>query len=182
MVDCARECDALEHQGCVGFVYSLQRDTCYMRRLPPGTKTCAGATKPSAGYTVYGRDASCHFPAQPPAPPGPSPDTPTTPGLLPNVTLAPSRPVFVRVDLRPMDATSPVTFTLSWSAVAGQALAPVPASALSPSVSAPQHQRRLLQEAAATGLSLGGLARKAWGQCNHVPSKTAAFGNKESVS
>jgi hypothetical protein len=101
---------------------------------------------------------ACSFPpgwvppghAVPPPPPS-TPGAPITPGLLPNVTLGSERPVFVRVDLRPVDYT--VEFTLSWTTDPAAAATPVPSDALSPSVSAPQAQRRKLQELAGRGWS-----------------------------
>ena len=81
----------------------------------------------------------------------PPTDTPTTPGLMPNVTISSTRPVFVRVDLRPMNSTSPIEFTLNWSDEPGGALTPVPDSALSPAVSPVQQKRRHQQERASKG-------------------------------
>ena len=80
---------------------------------------------------------------------GPHAATPTTPGLLPNVSMDSERGVSVRVDLRPWDAT--VAFELLWRSSASSSLAPVPASALSPAVSAAEAARRALQERVATG-------------------------------
>ena len=77
-------------------------------------------------------------------------NTPTTPGLLPNVTMGSQRPVFVRVDLRPMD-DSPVQFALSWAAGSAAAHVLIPSEQFSPEVSSQQSARRDLQEAAATG-------------------------------
>ena len=84
---------------------------------------------------------------------GPDTDSPSTPALLPNVTIGAERPVFVRVDLRPANLSTPVSFSLDWTVdpAAEAPTTPIPQSALSPNVSATQLQRRLLQEAASTG-------------------------------
>eukprot|EP01052_Picozoa_sp_SAG31_P022936 SAG31_NODE_1852_length_7072_cov_12.649792_4_plen_521_part_00 len=63
--------------------------------------------------------------------------------------MAAARPVFVRVDLRPM--AGPVEFTLSWTADPGSQPVAIPASALAPTVSTAQRRRRDLQESTATG-------------------------------
>ena len=78
-------------------------------------------------------------------------DTPTTPGLLPNITMGSERPVFVRVDLRPMKADSPVQLALSWAAAPEAAPTLIPSELFKPQVSPQQAARRTLQEAAATG-------------------------------
>jgi hypothetical protein len=104
LAECAARCDALERQGCVGWVYSPSANTCYMRKLQEGAAggDCAAAIVPAPRYAVYTRNASCAFPPgwRPPGGGGgggggaaAAPDTPTTPGLLPNVTLSPDRPV-----------------------------------------------------------------------------------------
>ena len=156
MAPCATACDSLRAEGCVGWVYASAAGTCYMRRPAPG-KSCPGSIVHAPSYAVYARNASCVFPAgwEPagykPPPPHTDPDVPETPGLSSNVTLTSARPVFVRVDLRPMDAAEPVTLTLKWSSVPGATPVPVPAAALSPAVSDEQQKRRALQEQAATG-------------------------------
>jgi hypothetical protein len=81
---------------------------------------------------------------------GPHSDPAVTPGLLPNVTLAADRPVFVRVDLRPWAPWA--ALALSWRADAAQPFALIPtASALSDTVSSAQTKRRVLQRRAASG-------------------------------
>lgn len=80
---------------------------------------------------------------------GPHPDPPVTPGLLPNVSLAASRPVFVRVDMRPWAAWA--ALSLKWRDDASKPLVAIPATALAATVSAAQTERRALQERAATG-------------------------------
>eukprot|EP01079_Euglenida_sp_SAG-EU17-18_P008042 gene8041-1437_t len=79
----------------------------------------------------------------------PHPSIPTTPGLLPNVTLASPYQAAIKVDLRPQGAYA--AFRLFWSSDANRAPRLVPDSALVPSVSAEQMQRRSLQERVATG-------------------------------
>eukprot|EP00937_MAST-01D_sp_MAST-1D-sp2_P000301 g301.t1 len=74
---------------------------------------------------------------------------PVTPALLPNVTLSATRPVSVRVDMRPMGET--LRFELRWTDGGAAAPARIADTALSPRVSAAQRARRKLQEAAATG-------------------------------
>lgn len=157
MSKCAVVCESLRAQGCVGWVYSAP-STCYMRRPAQG-KSCPDSIVYAPLYAVYTRNASCTFPAgwkpagKPPGPPGPppAPDTPTTPGLSANVTLASSRPVFVRVDLRPMHAAHPVMLTLKWSSDPGAIPVQIPPAALAPTVSAEQQKRRALQEQASMG-------------------------------
>jgi hypothetical protein len=75
--------------------------------------------------------------------------SPSTPGLLPNVSLAISRPVFIRVDLRPW--SNRLAFRLDWTSSPDGTPAAIPPAALSPAVSPQQQQRRTLQERAATG-------------------------------
>jgi hypothetical protein len=75
--------------------------------------------------------------------------SPSTPGLLPNVSLAISRPVFIRVDLRPW--SNRLAFRLDWTSSPDGTPAAIAAAALSPTVSPQQQQRRTLQERAATG-------------------------------
>ena len=159
--DCAKRCDELKSAGCIGFVAAERHATngipatCYMRRLPSHAAGCSAAIQPAAAYAVYTRNSSCTFPAgwTPAGKHGSSPDSPSTPALLPNVTMGSERPVFVRVDLRPMEREDPVTFSLGWTTDPTADTVPVPSSALSPTVSDAQAKRRKLQEAAGTGWS-----------------------------
>eukprot|EP01052_Picozoa_sp_SAG31_P022937 SAG31_NODE_1852_length_7072_cov_12.649792_5_plen_313_part_00 len=82
LTDCAAACDALHSVGCVGFVLSPQRDTCYMRKLARSDGgNCSVRITPSSEYAVYTRNSSCGPPtAHGMAPPLGSGDTPTTPG------------------------------------------------------------------------------------------------------
>ena len=74
---------------------------------------------------------------------------PTTPALLPNVTLSAAREVAVRAELRPNGPT--IALQLRWRADAGQAWAPVPLAALSPSTPPAEVQRRALQDKISVG-------------------------------
>ena len=80
---------------------------------------------------------------------GPHEPTPTTPSLLPNVSLSSSRPVFVRLDLRPW--ASWLALNLTWRRAGEAAPRTVPDESLSPSISSQRVARRALQERAATG-------------------------------
>ena len=67
---------------------------------------------------------------------GPHEPTPTTPSLLPNVSLSSSRPVFVRLDLRPW--ASWLALNLTWRRAGEAAPRTVPDESLSPSISSQQ--------------------------------------------
>jgi hypothetical protein len=166
--DCAARCDELKSEGCIGFVATPATGaptTCYMRKLQkPGAPTCATAIKTAGGYSVYTRNSSCAFPAgwQPAGPaiaPSPPvlPDSPSTPALLPNVTMGSDRPVFIRVDLRPMvdpetaTTATPIMLALNYTTDPAAETTLIPDSAFSPNVSAPQLKRRQLQETAGSG-------------------------------
>lgn len=167
--DCAARCDELK-SSCIGFVATPAEGAptaCYMRKLvDPGTgakATCATAIKTAGTFSVYTRNSSCAFPqgwkpAGPAIAPSPPvlPDSPATPALLPNVTMGSDRPVFIRVDLRPVidpdDSTpTPITLALNYTTDPTAETTLIPNSALSPNVSTAQLKRRQLQETAGSG-------------------------------